>query len=154
MFRDTTRHHLFRHYSIGLTRLCHAHSDTIPFGSSKRLGIGLTSLVILLKSDPNRFSAHVTLKFGSWPRKTIGSLFHASRSYVYHFIAIHELKVKLSSRNATIGAKSVDFSVHVSLKFDGSHRKIIEPIFYATSSFVYHFSDICEFKFELQSGNA
>ena len=42
----------------------------------------------------------------------------------------------------------------VTLKFDGWPCKTIEHLFYATSSFVYHFIPIGEFKFELQSGNA
>ena len=41
----------------------------------------------------------------------------------------------------------------MTLKFDGWHRKIIEHLFYTTSSFVYHFKSISEFKLELQSGN-
>ena len=42
----------------------------------------------------------------------------------------------------------------VTLKFDGWPWKTIEHLFYATSSFVQHFVAICEFKLELQSGNA
>ena len=42
----------------------------------------------------------------------------------------------------------------VTLKFDGWPWKTIEHLFYATSSFVYNFIPIGEFKFELQSGNA
>ena len=46
------------------------------------------------------------------------------------------------------------FFARVTLKFDGWPRKIIRHIFYRTSSFVYHFISISEFKLELQSGNA
>ena len=42
----------------------------------------------------------------------------------------------------------------MTLKFDGWPRKIIRHVFYKTSSFVYHFISISEFKLELQSGNA
>ena len=42
----------------------------------------------------------------------------------------------------------------VTLKFDGWPQKIIRHIIYTTSSFVYHFISISEFKLELQSGNA
>ena len=46
------------------------------------------------------------------------------------------------------------FFARVTLKFDGWSRKIIRHVFYTTSSFVYHFRSISEFKLELQSGNA
>ena len=42
----------------------------------------------------------------------------------------------------------------VTLKFDGWPRKLIRHVFYKTSSFVYHFISISEFKLELQSGKA
>ena len=38
------------------------------------------------------------------------------------------------------------FSACVTLKFDGWHRQIIRHVFYTTSSFVYHFRSISEFK--------
>ena len=78
--------------------------------------IAVAGLVTLLKSDPNRFfSACMTLKFESWPQITIGNLFHASKSYVCHLIAIREFKLELSSRNAQIWAKSSIFSALVPL---------------------------------------
>ena len=46
------------------------------------------------------------------------------------------------------------FFTRVTLKFDGWPRKLIRHVFYKTSSFVYHFISISEFKLELQSGNA
>ena len=42
----------------------------------------------------------------------------------------------------------------VTLTFDRWPRKTIGYLFQATSSFVHHFITICEFKLELQSGNA
>ena len=48
----------------------------------------------------------------------------------------------------------VDFSARVTLKFDGWPWKIIQHLFYTTSSFVHHFKSTNEFKLELQSGNA
>ena len=42
----------------------------------------------------------------------------------------------------------------VTLKFDRGPWKIIKHLFYTTSSLVHHFIAICEFKMELQSGNA
>ena len=48
----------------------------------------------------------------------------------------------------------VNFSAHVTVKFDGWPCKTIGHLFYATSSFVHHFVPIGEFKLKLQSGNA
>ena len=47
-----------------------------------------------------------------------------------------------------------DMLSRVTLKFNGWPWKTIGHLFYATSSFVQHFVAICEFKLELQSGNA
>ena len=47
----------------------------------------------------------------------------------------------------------VDFSVPVTLKFDGWPKKTIGHPFYATESFVHHFVPIRKFKLELKSGN-
>ena len=102
------------------------------------------------------FSAHVILKFDRWARETIGNLFHAPKSYVCHFIAIHVFKLELSSRNAQIGSQIIYFTAPVTLihVIDGWPRKTIGHLFYATSNFVPHFVGICEFTLELQSGNA
>ena len=43
------------------------------------------------------FFSCVTLKFDGWPWKTIGHLFYAPSSFVYHFIAFCEIKLKLQS---------------------------------------------------------
>ena len=50
--------------------------------------------------------------------------------------------------------KIVNFSACVTVKFDGWPCKTIGHLFYATSSFVHHFTPIGEFKLELQSENA
>ena len=55
------------------------------------------------------FLSRVTLKFERWPWKTIGHLFYVVSSFVYHFIAINEFKLKLQSGNAQCGSKSVIF---------------------------------------------
>ena len=46
------------------------------------------------------------------------------------------------------------FSARLTLKFDVWPRKMIGHLFYTTSSFVYHFKSIGEFKLKLHSGNA
>ena len=100
------------------------------------------------------FLSRVTLKFDGWPWKTIGHLFYATSSFVHHFIAISEFKLKLESGNAQFGSKSTIFLSRVTLKFDRWPWKTIGHIFYATSSFVHHFVAIGEFKLGSQSGNA
>ena len=58
------------------------------------------------------------------------------------------------SNLAQIWSKSSIFSACVTLKFDVWPRKILGHLFYTTSSFVYHFKSIGEFKLKLHSGNA
>ena len=53
-----------------------------------------------------------------------------------------------------IGFQIINFSAHVSLKFDGWPWKAIGQLFYITPSFVHYFIAMGEFKLELQSGNA
>ena len=55
------------------------------------------------------FLSLVTLKFDGWPWKTIGHLFYTTSSFLHHFIAIGELKLKLQSRIAQFGTKSAIF---------------------------------------------
>ena len=52
------------------------------------------------------FLSHVTLKFDGWPWKTIGHLFYVASSFVHHFIAIGEYKLKLQSGNPQFGSNS------------------------------------------------
>ena len=48
--------------------------------------------------------SRVTLEFDGWPWRTIGHLFYATSSFVQHFVAIDEFKLKLQSRNAQSGS--------------------------------------------------
>ena len=106
-----------------------------------------------LNSGQNRrFFSRVT--FYGWPSKTIGHLFYATSSFVYHFVPIGEFKLELQSRKRPIWVKFDDFLSHATLKFDRWPWKTIGHLFYATSSFVQHFVPIGELKLELQSGNA
>ena len=57
-------------------------------------------------------------------------------------------------RKRSSWVKIGDFLFRVTLKVDGWPWKTIEHIFYATSSFVHHFIANCQFKMELESGNA
>ena len=49
----------------------------------------------------------VTSKFDGRPWKKIGHLLYVASSFLHHFIAIGEFKLKLQSRNAQFGSKSV-----------------------------------------------
>ena len=51
------------------------------------------------------FLPRVTLKFNGWPWKTIGILFYVTVSFVHHFKAIGEFKLKLQSGNAQFRPK-------------------------------------------------
>ena len=55
------------------------------------------------------FLSCVTLKFDVWPWKTVGHLFYSTSSFVHHFKAMDELKLKLQSGNAQFGSKSAIF---------------------------------------------
>ena len=98
--------------------------------------------------------SRVTLKFDRWPWKTIGHLSFAVSSFLQHFIAIGEFKLELQSGNAQFGQIRRFCLSRVTLKFDRWHWKPIGHLFNATSSFVRHLVAICEFKLELQFGNA
>ena len=49
------------------------------------------------------FFSRVTLKFYGWPSKAIGHLFHATSSFVHHFVPIGEFKLELQSGNPKLG---------------------------------------------------
>ena len=51
------------------------------------------------------FLSRVTLKFDGWPWKTIGHLFYVASSFMPHFIAIGEFKLKLQSGSPQFGSK-------------------------------------------------
>ena len=64
------------------------------------------------------------------------------------------IQIGVTVRKRSIWVKIGNFLSCVTLKFDGWPCETIGHLCYATSSFVYHFIPIGEFKFELQSGNA
>ena len=87
-------------------------------------------------------------------KKTIEHLFHATSSFVHHFVAIGEFKLVLQSGNGRIWLKFDNFKSRVTLKFDRWPWNTIGHLSCATSSFGNHFVAIGEFKLELQSRNA
>ena len=52
------------------------------------------------------FLSRVTYKFDGWPWKIKGKLFYVASSFVHHFIAMSELKLKLQSGKAQFWLKS------------------------------------------------
>ena len=102
----------------------------------------------------DNFWSRVTLKFDTWPWKTIGHLYYATSSSMHHLVAIGEFKLELQCGNAQFLVKIDDFFSRVTLQFDVWPWKTIGHLFYATSRFVHHFVAIGDFKLELQSGNA
>ena len=68
-----------------------------------------TGVTVRKRSFPvkiGNFLSRVTLKFDGWPWKTIGHLFYVTSSFVHHFIAIGESKLKLQPDNAQLRSKS------------------------------------------------
>ena len=56
------------------------------------------------------FFTCVALKFDGWPWKSIGLFFYATLSFVHHYVAIGEFKLKLQSGNAQFGSKWAFFT--------------------------------------------
>ena len=55
------------------------------------------------------FLSRVTFNYDGWPWKTIGHLFYATLSFVYHFKTMGEFKLELQSGSAQFGSKSAIF---------------------------------------------
>ena len=117
--------------------------------------IAATGLVILLKFHPNR-RFFVPCDLEIW-----WMTLENNRAPLLHYIKlclsfqIHWwIETEVTVRKRSIRVKIGDFLSCVTLKFDGWPWKTIGHLFYTTSSFVYHFIPIGEFKLELQSGNA
>ena len=70
-------------------------------------GVTVQKRLIWVKIDD--YFSRVTLKFDVWPWKTIGHLFYATSSFVYHFLAIGEFKLEPQSGNAQSGSNSTLF---------------------------------------------
>ena len=64
------------------------------------------------------------------------------------------IQTGVTVRKCSIQVTIVDFSSHVTSKFDGWPKKSIEHISFTISRFMYHFGAIGEFKLELQPGNS
>ena len=83
-------------------------------------------------------------------RATLLCYFKLCASFHTHW----RIQIWVTVRSRSIWVKINDFFSRVTQKFYGWPSNTIGHFFYATSSFVYHFVPIVEFKLELQSGNA
>ena len=70
-------------------------------------GVKVRKRLIWVKIE--NFVSRVTLQFDGWSWQTIGHLFHATSSFVHHFVAIGEFKLGLQSGNAQIGSNLTIF---------------------------------------------
>ena len=75
--------------------------------SDKQTGVSVRKRQIWVKIDD--FLSRATLIFDRWPWKTIGHLFYATPSVVYHFKAIGEFNLELQPGNAKFGSNSTIF---------------------------------------------
>ena len=88
------------------------------FQSHWYIHTGVTVQKRSIRVNIGDFVSRVTLKIDVWPWKTIGHLSYAASTFVHHFIANGEFKLKLQSGNAQFGSKSKIFFSCVTLKFD------------------------------------
>ena len=115
------------------------------------------------------FWSRATLKFDRWPCKTKrfllthGELINPGSApllcYFKLCAAFHThwwFQISVTVQKRSIRVKIDDFFYPRDLEIlpSGWPSKTIGHLFYATSSFVYHFVPTGEFKLELQSGNA
>ena len=71
----------------------------------------------------NDFLSRVTLKFDVWPWKTIGHLFYAISSFLYHFLGIGEFELELQSGNTQLGSNSMSFRAVRPWNLTDDHEK-------------------------------
>ena len=114
--------------------------------------IAETDLVVLLKLVSNHgFFVRITLKCNGWNRKTTWHLFYATSNFVQYSTAIGEFNLEFKSENAV---QNRHFCPVWPWNLADNLEKTKGHHFYVTSSFVYHFIAIGEFKLELQSRDA
>ena len=89
----------------------------------------------------------MTLKNNRAPLQRYCKLFASFRRHWW-------IQTGVTVRKRPIWVQICDFFSRVTLKFDKWPWKPIVHLFNATSSFVHHVIAICEFKLELESGNA
>ena len=90
--------------------LCH-FKLCVSFHTHWWIQIWVTVWKRLIRVKIDDFFSRVTLQFDGWPSKTIGHLFYATSSFVYHVVPIGEYKFELQSRNAQFGSNATIFRV-------------------------------------------
>ena len=90
--------------------LCHLKL-CVSFHTHWWIQIWVTVRKRLIRVKIDDFFSRVTLQSDGWPSKTIGHLFYATSSFVYHFVPIGEFKFELQSRNAQFGSNATIFRV-------------------------------------------
>ena len=89
--------------------LFYVASSFVSFYSHWWIRPGVTVRKHLIWVKIGDLLSRVTLKFDGWPWKTIRHLLYVASSFMHHFIAISEFKLKLQSGNAQFGSKSAIF---------------------------------------------
>ena len=90
--------------TIGEPLLCYIKLCA-SFQSHRWIQTGVTVRKRSIRVKISDFLSRVTLKFDGWAWKTKGHLYYVASSFVHHFIAIGEFKLKLQSGNAQFGWK-------------------------------------------------
>ena len=96
------------------------------------------------------FLSCVTLKFDGWPLKNNRALLLCSFKLCVSFHSLLWNQNEVTVWKRQIWVKIRNFLSCVTLKFDRWPWKTIGHLFYATSSFVHHFTTISEFELEFE----
>ena len=85
--------------------------------------IAICEFKLGIQSEKYQFWVKINFFFALWPwnlmnNLEIGHLFYAMSIFMYHFIAICDIKLEIQSGNDQFGLKSTIFFSHVTLKFD------------------------------------
>ena len=120
------------------------------FHSHRLIQTGVRVRKRQIRDKISHFLSLVTSKFDGWPwRATLLWYFKLCASFHKH----RWIQTGVRVRKRQIRVKIGHFLSCVTLKFGRWPWKTIGHLSYATSSFVYHFIAIGQFKLELQSGN-
>ena len=110
------------------------------------LGIGCVIIVLVCMVKLQCHAKKSCNGYSVWINMSFCSIYISNKANLRDLIAVTGLVI-------SNWIQIVIFSACVTVKFDGWPRKTIGHLFYTTSSFVYHFKSIGEFKLDLQSRN-
>ena len=115
--------------------------------------IAATALIILPELDSKpQFRSSCDQKFYGWPEKNNKAPILDYVKLCASFQSHRGIQTGVTVWKRWIRVKIGGFLSRVTLKFGGWPWKITEHLFYTTSSFVFQFKSIGEFKLKLQSG--